>query len=311
MKKVVVFGGGTGLSQLLKGLKIFPIDITAVVTVCDDGRTTGKLRKECNIPAVGDLRRVIISLAETPTIFDSLFEYQFKTKGNLNEYKLGNLILTGLLNVTGSLSEGIEQVGQVLKIKGQVLPLTEDNPTLMGHMEDDSIVEGEHKITESNKKIKKVFYKEDIKANSKVIKAINESELIIFSMGSLYTSIIPNLLNTEIIEAIDKSKSKIMYTCNMVSQPGETDEFKVSDHIEKINEYLGSKKIDVVLANNQNIEKELIEKYKNLEQKDQIKLDKENIKVELISNNYVKIENNTIRHNSDKVALDIYSYLVD
>lgn len=312
MKKVVVFGGGTGLSQLLKGLKIFPIDITAVVTVCDDGRTTGRLRKEFNTPAVGDLRRVIISLSEKETIFDKLFEYKFKTSSDLNDCKIGNLILTSLFDLSDTLSEGIEQIGEVLKIKGKVLPLTEDSPTLMGLMEDETIVEGEHQITECDKKIKKVYYKEEIKPNPKVLKAIRESDLIIFSMGSLYTSIIPNLLNERIIQEIDKSKSKLLYACNMVSQPGETDDFKVSNHVNKINEYLGTRKIDVVLANDKKIDKDILKKYRVEEQKDPIIIDSRNLKdVRVIKNDYFKLENNMIRHNSDKVALDIYSYIIE
>ncbi|MDD3453319.1 MAG: YvcK family protein [Bacilli bacterium] len=311
MKKIVILGGGTGMSTLLRGLKLFPLDITAVVSVCDDGKSTGILRKEFNTVAVGDIRRVLVSLSETEPLFEELLNYRFNTTSDLNGHTIGNLLLTALSNITGNMSYGIETIGKVLKLKGKVLPLTEQNTTLMGEMTDGTIIKGEHNITFSNKKIKKFFYDEEIKVNSSVLQAIEEADLIILSMGSLYTSIIPNLINKQIIETIDKSKAKIMYACNMMTQPGETDDFKVSNHIDTINEYLGNKKIEIVLANKGKIPNEILEKYETLEQKDQVILDKKNIKnVKLITDNYVTIEDNIIRHKVDKLSLDIYGYLI-
>ena len=172
-------------------------------------------------------------------------------------------------------------------------------------------VVGESEITESPLKIKKVYYKEEPSVCNEVIESIKESDLIIFSMGSLYTSIIPNLLSNDIISELDKSKAKIMYVCNMMSQPGETDDFKVSDHINTINSYLGKRKIDVVIANSGTIDKEIAIKYATEEQKDPIEIDKENINAELITGNYVSIEDEVIRHNVIKLALSIFSYLLD
>ena len=194
MKKVVVLGGGTGLSTLLRGLKQFPVDITAIVAVSDDGRSTGKLRQEFNVPAVGDIRQVIIALSETEPLFKKLLNYRFKTNSDLNGHALGNLLLTGLINVSGNLSTSIESLGKILNLKGKVLPLTEDNVILMSKMEDDSIIEGEHNITESNKNIKEIFYKEKPKVLDEVIYEIEHADLIILSMGSLYTSLLPNLI---------------------------------------------------------------------------------------------------------------------
>ena len=230
-KKVVIIGGGSGTSTLVRGLKQFPIDLSVVVSVCDDGRSTGILREEFDIPAIGDLRKVISSLSETEPLFAELLEYRFKTTSDLNGHAVGNLLLAALCNITGNMSDGIESLSKVLNLKGKVLPLTEDNVVLMGIMEDDSIVEGEHKITESDKKIKDIYYKERPILNEEVIKKIKEADMIILSMGSLYTSISCNLIIDEMREAIDESKGKILYVCNMFTQPGETDDYKASDHI--------------------------------------------------------------------------------
>lgn len=311
MKKVTVFGGGTGMSTLLRGLKEFPIDLRAVVSVCDDGRSTGKLRKEFNIPAMGDIRKVMTSLAKTEPLMEKLLEYRFKTDSDLNEHTVGNLLLTAGSQVTGNLSEGITAISKVLNLKGKVIPFSEDNITLIAKMEDDSEVVGESEITESPLSIKKVYYKEDPKVCEEVLKSIEESDLIIFSMGSLYTSIIPNLLSREVIDKIDKSNAKLMYVCNMMSQPGETDDYKVSDHINTLNEYLGKRKIDVVIANDGKIDKDIVKKYASEEQKDPILIDKDNINIELITGNYVDLDEGVIRHNVIKLALTIFSYMLD
>lgn len=311
-KKVVVLGGGTGLSTLLRGLKLFPLDITAIVSVCDDGKSTGALRKEFNIPAVGDLRRVIVSLSETEPLIEKLLNYRFSTTSDLNNHTVGNLLLTALANINGNMSDGIESLGKVLNLKGNVVPLTEDNVILMGKMEDDTIIEGEHQITSDKRKIKEVFYKEVPVINPKAIKAVKEADLIILSMGSLFTSIIPNLICKEMKDAIDQSKAKIMYVCNMTTQPGETDDFKVSDHIELLNKYLGNKKVDIVIANNGHIEKEVADRYATLEQKDPVVLDNENISknVNIIASDFVSLEDSVIRHNVIKLSSYIFSSLL-
>ena len=312
MKNVVILGGGTGQSTLLRGLKQFPVNISAVVSVCDDGRSTGRLREEFNIFAVGDIRKVIVSLSETEPLFEELLNYRFNTTSDLNGHTVGNLLLTALSNITGNMQEGIETLGKVLKIKGKVLPFTLDSPTLIGRMEDGSIVRGEHLITESPLKIDSVFYEDPVKVNPNVLKAIDEADLVILSMGSLYTSIIPDLLSKDLIRRLDKSSAKIMYVCNMMTQPGETDDFKVSDHVSVLNRYLGKKKIGVVIANNGNIPVDILEKYASEEQKDPVLLDSENIdNLELITGNYVTLEDQTIRHKVDKLSVDIYNYLLE
>ena len=312
-KKVVILGGGTGLSFLLKGLKMYPLDITAIVSVCDDGSSTGRLREEFNTPAVGDIRKVLVALSETEPLVEELLHYRFKTSSDLNGHAVGNLLLTAMANITGNMSDGIQSLSKVLNLKGTVLPLTEDNVVLVGKMEDGSIVEGEHHITMSNKKIKSVSYKEKPIVTEEALKAIREADAIILSMGSLFTSIIPNLICKEIIKEIDNSKAKITYVCNLMTQPGETDDYTVSDHIKLLNSYLGKKKVDTVILNNKELDKEIVAKYETLEQKDQVIYDKDKLLemgINIVEDNLVLYENEIIRHNTLKLAFYIFSELI-
>ena len=310
-KKVVVIGGGTGLSTLLRGLKVFPIDITAIVSVCDDGSSTGILREEFNIPAVGDIRKVLISLSETEPLVKELLNYRFETSSDLNGHAVGNLLLTATTNMTGSVSKGIEALSKVLKLKGKVVPLTDKNITLKAEMEDGTIISGEHYITEDQRKIKRVFYDKSPKANKRALRAIKEADLIVLSMGSLYTSILPNLICNDIINEIDKSNAKILYVCNMVTQPGETDNFGVLDHINVLNQYLGKKKVDAVIVNNGKITNKIVKKYETKEQKNPVKVDVKSSKdLEVISDNLVCIIDGVIRHNDTLLGYHIFSYLL-
>lgn len=313
-RKVVVLGGGTGSSTLLRGLKEFPIDLAAIVSVCDDGKSTGILREEFNIPAVGDIRRVLVALSETEPLVMELFNYRFSTRSDLDGHTVGNLLLTASSEITGNLSDGIEALSKVLNLKGKVIPLTEENVILMGEMGDGSIVEGEHNITLNKNTIKRVFYKEEPVPTKEAVKALEEADLIILSMGSLFTSIIPNLICDEIIDAIDRSNAQIMYVCNMVTQPGETEKFKVSDHVKLLNQYLGKRKIDVVIANDGEIADEMAKRYESLEQKDPVEFDKKATKAlvnKVISDDYVVVKNNLLRHNVMKLSMHIFGFLLE
>ncbi|MDD4624031.1 MAG: YvcK family protein [Tenericutes bacterium] len=310
--KVVTLGGGTGMSSLLKGLKKFPFDISSIVSVCDDGKSTGRLREEFGIPAVGDVRKVLVALSEVEPLVEELFDYRFSNGNGLSGHTTGNLLLTAATNICGNMSDGIEALSKILNLNGKVIPLTEENVHLIAKTKDGLIIEGEHNITQAKKVIKSVYYKENPKVNEKALNAIKEADLIILSMGSLYTSVIPNLLIKELITEIDKSKAPIMYSCNMMTQPGETDNFKVSNHIKLLNKYLGKKKISVVIANNKIIDKEIKNRYESLEQKDQVLLDKNNLKnIEIIEEDFFIIENNLIRHDSIKLGLSIFSYMLE
>ncbi len=309
-KNIVVLGGGTGQSVLLRGLKRFPFNITAVVSVSDDGKSSGKIRQELNVPAVGDIRSVLISLSETEDVVEKMINYRFKSNGDLDGHSLGNLLLAGLTDIYGNLSNAVLQISKILNLKGEVLPLTDDNVVLMGKMSDGSVIEGEHNITLSDKKIEKIYYKVNPKVNKSVIKRIKDADAIILSMGSVYTSIIPHLLCKEIIKAIDSSNAKIMYVCNVMTQPGETDGFTASDHINLLNSYLGKRKIDTVITNSKKVSKKTQKIYETLEQKDLVKIDSKNINIEHINKPLIKIENDKIRHDNIKLALEIMNILV-
>ena len=313
-KKVVILGGGTGLSFLLKGLKMYPLDITAIVSVCDDGSSTGRLREEFKTPAVGDIRKVLIALSETEPLVEELLNYRFDTSSDLNGHAVGNLLLTAMANITGNMSDGIESISKVLNLKGKVVPLTEDNVILVGEMTDGSVIEGEHHITLCDGIIKNVFYKEKPIVTKEALNAISEADSIILSMGSLFTSIIPNLICDEIIEEIDKSKADITYVCNLMTQPGETDDYTVSDHINLLNSYLGKRKINKVIVNNEKLKEEIVKKYETLEQKDQVIFDKvklEKMGVKIIEDDLVLYEDEIIRHNTLKLAFYIFSELLE
>ena len=234
MKKIVIFCGGSGLSQMLKGLKLFPIDITAVVSVSDNGGSTLRLRKDFNIPAVGDISKLLIAMSNTDKDIINLMNYRFKQSKSLGNHSIKNLLLTALLEQKGDFAHAIPVLAKLLDVEGRILPITEDNAELMGITEDNKKIYGETSITKTKKKIVKIAYDHEVKANPEVLDAIKEADLIIFSSGSLLTSIIPNIIIDDIVKAIKKSKAPKLYICNLVTQPGETDEYKVSDHIAEL-----------------------------------------------------------------------------
>lgn len=313
IKKVVILGGGTGTSGIVKGLKYFPIDLTCIITVSDNGSSTGRLRKEFDTPAVGDIRKVLSNLSTLPTEVRDVMEYRLKTKSELNGHAIGNLVLTSLINETGSLKKSIEYLSTILDVKAKVLPLSEDNLTLMGKTIDGEVIEGEEEITEAGKKYKEFFYKEEPRILPEVFKAIKDADLIILSAGSLYTSVMPHLISKDMCNAIRYSKAKVMYICNVMTQPGETDGFGVSDHVKSLEHYLGEGQIDVVVASNSIISKEMIDKYSYEEQKDPVRVDYENIikqDYELIEQDLVTTQDGTLKHDSMKLSALIFSYLM-
>ena len=314
-KKVVVLGGGTGISFLLRGLKDFPIDITAIITVSDNGRSTGKLRQEFHIPAVGDIRKVITNLSGIDEPIKDMMSYRFKTSSDLDGHAVGNLILTAMLDITGSLKESIAHLSKLLDVRHTVYPISEDKDlTLMGEDVKGNIIEGEEEVTKSENKIKRIFYKNEPKVLPEAIQALKEADLIILSMGSLYTSVLPNVICKEVQDTIAKLDTPIMYLCNLFTQPGETDSFSVSDHIKMLNSYLKERKVDVVIANREKIDPKMAKKYETEEQKDPVLIDYDELEkmgVELIEDDLVIIdEDNTLKHNSLKLSSQIFSYLM-
>ena len=314
-KKVVVLGGGTGISYLLRGLKDFPVDITAVITVSDNGRSTGKLREEFHTPAVGDIRKVITNLSQIDEPIKDMMSYRFNTSSDLDGHAVGNLILTAMLDITGSLKSSIAHLSKLLDVRHTVLPISEDSDlTLMGRDTDGNVIEGEEQITQAHRKIEKIYYKHEPKVIPEVITAIKDADLIIFSMGSLYTSILPNIICKQVKEAFNQTKAPIMYLCNIVTQPGETDNFTVGDHVKLLNRYLDNKKVDVVIANNKKVSDAMAKRYESEEQKDPVLIDREvldEMGIELIEEDLIIIDtDNTLKHNSLKLSSLIFSYLM-
>lgn len=312
-KKVVVLGGGTGMSYLLRGLKDFPLDITSVITVSDNGSSTGTLRHEFHLPAVGDIRKVMTSLSGTDQNIKDLMEYRFDTFTDLNGHPIGNLILVGMYNITGSLKESIAILGKLLNLKSKVLPLSEDNLTLMAESINGEIIEGESEITDAHKRYKRLFYKEKPKVLKDVITSLEDADFIILSMGSLCTSVLPHLICEDVVNAIDKSKAKLLYICNAMTQPGETDNFGVSDHVNLLNSYLNNKKIDAVIASNSKISDEVINKYHTEEEKERVFIDNKNIEdigCELLEGDLITLKDGTLKHDSLKLATLVFSYVM-
>lgn len=313
MKKVVIFGGGSGLSQILKGLKQFPIDITAVVSVSDNGSSTGSLREEFSIPAVGDITKVLLAMStESKGVID-LFNYRFSKESSLNNHSIKNLIMTALLEMKGDFAHSLPILCDLLDVKGTILPLTEDNADLIGITRDGERIIGEAEITEARSKIVDLEYSKKIKVTPKVIEAIKKADLIVFSSGSLITSIMPNIIVPEIQEAIKNSKAKKLYICNMLTQPGETDNFKVSDHIKFIEKYIGEGQITAVIANSSEITKNMKVLAKS-EGKDAVAIDVSKLHhmgVHLIADNLFKVEDGYVRHDSLKTSYLIFSYIME
>ena len=248
--KIVALGGGTGLSNLLRGLKQHSTNLTAVVTVADDGGSSGRLRNELGVLPPGDIRNCITALAQEESLLTELFQYRFQAGRGLKGHSFGNLFLTAMSKITGNLEKAIAASSKVLAVQGQVLPATLNDVRLWAELDGGQRVEGESKIAFTQGKITKIGC---IPANPKAlpatIKAIESADYIILGPGSLYTSIIPNLLVPEIREAIAKVEVPRIYVCNIMTQPGETDGYTVSDHIKAIDRVCGAKLFDLVLVN--------------------------------------------------------------
>ena len=312
MKKIIVFGGGTGLSVLLSGLKQFPIDVTTVITVSDNGSSTGVLKQELDIPAVGDVGKVLISMANVDEDFLQLLRYRFSKDGSLYNHPVRNIMLAALIDLKGSLSEATGYMCRLLNVKGTVLPLTAEKVELVGKNGRHEYF-GQVAVSRNVKNIRKLDYDHSIHISEKVIEKIGEADLIVFSPGSLYTSILPHLLSRDVLKALTRARAPIMYVCNIVTQPGETDGYTVGDHLHVLNRYLKNRKVDIVLANNKPPEPEIAEHYLQAEGKEPVPLvreELEGLKVELIEDALLTIENNTIRHNALKTAFQIFAFLM-
>ncbi len=314
MKKIVVFGGGTGISCLLSGLKLFPIDVTSIIAVSDDGGSTGKLKKEFDIPAVGDVGKVLISMSNVDDDFKNLLSYRFTKESSLENHPVRNIMLTALIDLKGNLTDATKYMCKLLNVKGTVLPLMEENAELVGLGSNGKKYLGEESVSQNIANIKKLRYDRDVNISNEIIEHIKEADLILLSSGSLYTSILPHLIVPEIQKAIAESSAPIMYVANLVTQPGETDNYTVSDHLKILNKRLTPRHVDVIVANDAEIDPKIVKKYSLLEQKSLVTLDREEITklgARIIEDKIVAVENESIRHNAMKTAYLIFSYLME
>lgn len=264
-KKVVVIGGGTGLSTMLKGIKKYTSDITAIVTVADNGGSSGKIREEMGIMPPGDIRNCLVALANTEPIMEKLLQYRF-LDGSLKDQNFGNLLIATLAEITGSFEEAVRVTSNVLAITGKVLPVTLEDVHLQARFQDGNTITGETEIVEYGKNTGSNIC--HIELNPKlpaptdeVIRALREAELIILGPGSLYTSIIPNLLVKDMSMYIKNAKAQKIYIANIMTQPGETSSISLEDHVVILEHYLGKNVLDAVIVNNEQVNKAQMKEY--------------------------------------------------
>lgn len=304
--KIVAVGGGTGLSTMLKGIKKITNNITAVVTVGDDGGSSGRLRQEMGVLPPGDIRNCIAALADDEDLVTKLFQYRFKTGEGLEGHSFGNLFLTALCSITGNMVRAVQESSKVLSIRGRVLPSTLDDMKLSAEMEDGTIVEGESNIPETGKKIKRLFTTPAVcKPLPEVIQAIKEADLIILGPGSLYTSVIPNLLIKEIAQEISKSSAKKIYVCNIMTQPGETTGYSAADHIQAIIDHAGCPNIVEAMMVNSSLPDDLSPDYE-MSDSYPVVVDVDEIKaknINVVSTRlYEENEQQYVRHSPSRLA---------
>lgn len=308
--KIVVIGGGTGLSNMLSGLKRYTSNITAVVTVADDGGGSGVLRQDLGILPPGDIRNCIIALADTEPLMEQLFRYRF-TVGTLENQSFGNLFLAAMNGISENFLEAIKKTSDVLAVTGKVLPVTLDNVELYARLKNGAVIKGESSIPKEslkrNSPIEEVFVKpSNAKGVKEAIEAVLEADAVIMGPGSLYTSIIPNLMVEDIKNAIMDSDALRIYVSNIITQPGESDNFSVQDHIQAIMQHCNGISIDYAVVNKCSEEKMKKVKSEYLgENGNFVELDKHNhhgIETEYVECDMLKIKKGCVRHDEDKLA---------
>lgn len=310
--RIVIIGGGTGLPVLLRGIKRFPVDITAIVTVADDGGSSGRLREDFRIPPPGDIRNVLAALSEVEPLIEELFQHRFETNGDLSGHSLGNLMLAAMTNITGNFARAVHELSRVLNVKGRVLPSANQSVILHAEMEDGVIIHGESKIPAYGKRIKRVFLTpEHIFPLPETIQAIREADLIVIGPGSLYTSILPNLLVPKVGEEVVKSKAEKVYICNLMTQKGETTGFSASDHIKAIFDHIQPNSIQKIIVNNGQIPDYVKLRYKG-EYADPVLIDRDKLEelgVEVIADSIATLTDGVLRHDTQRLSQLIFNLL--
>lgn len=315
--KIVAIGGGTGLSTMLRGIKRFTSNINVIVTVSDDGGSSGVLREDLNIPPPGDIRNCIVALADAEDMLKKLFRYRFDC-GMLKGHSFGNLFLAAMTELTGDFENAIERMSSVLAVKGHVLPVTKEDVNLKAVLKNGNQVFGESNIPKvcisENSAIRRVIMEpKGAKAFGRCVDAINEADIVILGPGSLYTSIIPNLLIDGITDALMKTKAKKVYICNVMTQPGETDGYSAFEHVQAIERHSAEKIVDICIANNEQLDKKTLLRYLS-KGSEQVISDRESFEksgIQLIEDNLVYIdENDKVRHDYIHLA-DIIKTIIN
>lgn len=302
--KIVAIGGGTGLSTLLRGLKDYTSNLTAIVTVADDGGSTGRLRQEFGVVAPGDLRQCIAALAESEPLMSKLFQYRFTEGTGLEGHSFGNLFIVAMSEVTGNFEAAIHEASRVLNVRGTILPSTLEDVTLSARTHEDEVVHGEHNISERGARIKDLYLNPiDVEAHPDAVRAVLDADLIVIGPGSLYTSVLPNLLVDGLKKALFQTSAMKVFVCNVATQHGETDGFGVAEHIEAIERHTGTGVVHAVVANS-NIAPQLPEAWHS----DPVIVSKDDLSehpaIRLVEADVVA-EENRYRHDPQKLAATI------
>ncbi len=310
MTKVCVIGGGTGQSLILRGIKqIDAVELSTIVTVADDGGSTGKLRSEFNVPGMGDIRNVMVALAPEDTLLPEILDYRFDSLDSktLGGHSLGNLILTALTQKTGNFMEAIASVSDILKVEGKIIPSSLQSLTLMARMEDGTVVRGESNIPRFSNHIESVYYDQEVVATQEAVQAIMEADIILLGVGSIYTSILPNIIFPQIKQALQDTKATKVYYCNVMTQPGETDHYTVDDHVSALLKHMEAP-IDYVVVDNNKFSKAVLEPYR-LKGSEWVQLKGEEHPFEVLYHDVVSVDNGLIRHDSLKIKKSLEKIL--
>jgi uncharacterized cofD-like protein len=301
--KIVTIGGGTGLSTMLRGLKRYSANITAIVTVADDGGSSGRLRRDLGVLPPGDFRNCLVALAEAEPLMDQLFQYRFGEGSDLKGHSFGNLFIVAMGGITGNFEEAIREASRVLAVRGQIMPSTLENVTLCAELTGGTHVVGESQISAANRPIERVYLQPDRPAAfPDAVRAILEADIVVIGPGSLYTSILPNLLVDGIAKAVASTQALRLYVCNVATEPGETDEFRASDHVQALLKQLRGTPLDVVLANNnQGVALKPESKVQHVAA-DVDRINKLGIEVALFD---VVDPNNALRHSPERLAMAV------
>lgn len=309
--KIVALGGGTGLSTILRGLKEFQVDLTAVVTVADDGGSSGRLRNDFAMPPPGDIRNCLVALADTEPLLERLLQYRFQAGEGLEGHSFGNLFLAAMTHIMGDFESAIRETSRVLAVRGKVLPAVKEDVRLRAYLTDGTVVEGESQIPEAGGKIEKLeLVPHNLEPLPDVLKAIESADAIVVGPGSLYTSILPNLLVPGMVDAIEKSHAQKIYVCNVMTQPGETDDLSASSHVKAIYRHFDKRLFDYVLVNAAPLPEEALAKYQS-QMSYPVRVDIEELnrlELKVIARDFVHYATYA-RHDSRKVAEQIVSLM--